>query len=106
MTHQRHRPVNFAVVQNATAGWSDGRNARIDIRWGEGDPGRIRKYAAELVELAPDVTAMAQIAAQPYWTQPTQFRLCLLSFQILSAQGLLIVSRSLAVTRPAFHVRI
>ncbi len=36
-------------------GWSDGRNVRIDIRWGEGDPGRIRKYAAELVELAPDV---------------------------------------------------
>ncbi|WP_051382718.1 ABC transporter substrate-binding protein [Bradyrhizobium sp. Tv2a-2] len=36
-------------------GWSDGRNARFDIRWGESDPGRIRKYAAELAALAPDV---------------------------------------------------
>src|SRR5262249_820370 len=39
----------------AQAGWTDGRNVRIDIRWGAGDPERIRKYAAELVALAPDV---------------------------------------------------
>jgi putative tryptophan/tyrosine transport system substrate-binding protein len=37
-------------------GWTDGRNVRIDIRWGGGDTGRIRRYAAELVSLAPDVT--------------------------------------------------
>jgi ABC-type uncharacterized transport system substrate-binding protein len=36
------------------SGWSDGRNVRIDIRWGGGDPERIRKYTAELVALAPD----------------------------------------------------
>jgi hypothetical protein len=30
-------------------GWTDGRNARIDIRWPAGDYDRIRKYAAELV---------------------------------------------------------
>src|SRR5262249_23990270 len=36
------------------SGWSDGHNVRIDIRWGGGDPERIRKYAAELVALAPD----------------------------------------------------
>jgi putative ABC transport system substrate-binding protein len=36
-------------------GWSDGGNARFDIRWGESDPGRIRKYAAEFAALAPDV---------------------------------------------------
>ena len=36
-------------------GWSDGRNVRIDIRWGENDVDRERKYAAELVALAPDV---------------------------------------------------
>ena len=35
-------------------GWTDGRNVRIEYRWGE-DPERIRKYAAELVALAPDV---------------------------------------------------
>jgi putative tryptophan/tyrosine transport system substrate-binding protein len=36
-------------------GWSDGRNVRIDTRWGEDDVDRERKYAAELVALAPDV---------------------------------------------------
>jgi putative ABC transport system substrate-binding protein len=36
-------------------GWSDGRNVRIDIRWGENDVERDRKYAGELVALAPDV---------------------------------------------------
>jgi putative ABC transport system substrate-binding protein len=37
------------------AGWSDGRNVRIDIRWGENDVDRDRRYASELVALAPDV---------------------------------------------------
>jgi putative ABC transport system substrate-binding protein len=36
-------------------GWTDGRNVRIDIRWGVGDADRIRKHAAELVALTPDV---------------------------------------------------
>jgi putative tryptophan/tyrosine transport system substrate-binding protein len=35
-------------------GWADGRNLRIDIRWGAGDAERIRRYAAELVALAPN----------------------------------------------------
>jgi ABC-type uncharacterized transport system substrate-binding protein len=36
-------------------GWTDGHNVRVDYRWGGGDADRIRKYAAELVALAPDV---------------------------------------------------
>jgi ABC-type uncharacterized transport system substrate-binding protein len=36
-------------------GWSDGRNLRIDIRYAAGDANLTRKYAAELVALAPDV---------------------------------------------------
>ena len=36
-------------------GWSDGRNVRIDSRWAAGDANLIRKYAAELIALAPDV---------------------------------------------------
>jgi putative ABC transport system substrate-binding protein len=35
--------------------WTDGRNTRIEYRWGLGDPERLRKAAAELVALAPDV---------------------------------------------------
>ena len=35
--------------------WVEGRNIRIDIRWGTGDATRAKAYAAELVSLAPDV---------------------------------------------------
>lgn len=36
-------------------GWSVGRNVRVDTRWAGGDADRFRRYAAELVALAPDV---------------------------------------------------
>ena len=36
-------------------GWTDGRNVKIDYRWPAGDADKYRKYAAELVALAPDV---------------------------------------------------
>src|SRR5262249_33978766 len=36
-------------------GWAEGRNIQIETRFGGGDVGRIRAYAAELVALAPDV---------------------------------------------------
>jgi putative ABC transport system substrate-binding protein len=35
-------------------GWVNGRNVRIEYRRGAGDADRIRRYAAELVALAPD----------------------------------------------------
>jgi ABC-type uncharacterized transport system substrate-binding protein len=36
-------------------GWTDGRDVRIDYRWGAGDAGRFHRYAEELLALAPDV---------------------------------------------------
>jgi putative ABC transport system substrate-binding protein len=36
-------------------GWTPGRNVRLEARWGGGDEAAIRKHAAELVALAPDV---------------------------------------------------
>jgi len=36
-------------------GWSEGRNVRIDTRWGENDIERNRRYATELLAFAPDV---------------------------------------------------
>jgi putative ABC transport system substrate-binding protein len=36
-------------------GWSEGRNVQIDTRWGTGDADRIRRQAAELIAVAPDV---------------------------------------------------
>ena len=43
----------------ALLGWAIGRNVRIDTRWGAGNADDIRKYAAELVALAPDVILAA-----------------------------------------------
>jgi putative tryptophan/tyrosine transport system substrate-binding protein len=49
-----------AFVQGlAQLGWIDGRNVRIDYRFGSGDPERQRRYAAEMVALAPDVILAA-----------------------------------------------
>jgi putative ABC transport system substrate-binding protein len=36
-------------------GWTPGRNVRIEVRYAEGDEAALRKNAAELVALAPDV---------------------------------------------------
>ena len=45
-----------AFVQGLqAAGWSDGRNVRIDTRGAAADPENYRKYAAELIALGPDV---------------------------------------------------
>jgi putative ABC transport system substrate-binding protein len=44
-------------------GWTDGRNVRIDTRWALGDTELIRRYAAELVALAPDVIFVSGNAA-------------------------------------------
>ena len=41
------------------AGWTTGRNVRIDYRWGGGGADAMAKYAAELVALAPDVILAA-----------------------------------------------
>jgi putative ABC transport system substrate-binding protein len=36
-------------------GWTEGRNMRLDIHWATANPAEIRKQAAELVALKPDV---------------------------------------------------
>jgi putative ABC transport system substrate-binding protein len=36
-------------------GWTDGRNVRMDLRWGGGDITRIRALAQELLGLQPDI---------------------------------------------------
>jgi putative ABC transport system substrate-binding protein len=44
-------------------GWADGRNVRIDYHWGLGQADTIRKHAAELATLAPDVIVASGTAA-------------------------------------------
>jgi putative ABC transport system substrate-binding protein len=48
----RHTTFIQALAQ---LGWIDGRNVRVDYRYGEGVTDDIRKNAAELISLAPDV---------------------------------------------------
>ena len=39
----------------AQLGWINGRNLRIDYRWGSGDVDRVKALAKELVGLSPDI---------------------------------------------------
>jgi putative tryptophan/tyrosine transport system substrate-binding protein len=39
----------------AKLGWTEGRNLRTELRWGNGDAARIEAFAKELVNLGPDV---------------------------------------------------
>jgi putative ABC transport system substrate-binding protein len=45
------------------SGWSIGRNVRIDTRWAGASAAEIRRHAAELVALAPDVMLASSSAA-------------------------------------------
>jgi putative tryptophan/tyrosine transport system substrate-binding protein len=49
--------ARFAAFQQGLQqlGWTRGRNVQIDYRFGGGDADNIRKHAAELAALAPDV---------------------------------------------------
>jgi putative tryptophan/tyrosine transport system substrate-binding protein len=50
--------------------WTDGRNLRIDYRWGSGDSERIRAHAIELVGLKPDVLLVSTaLVLQPLQQQ-------------------------------------
>src|SRR6516162_8194708 len=61
-------PVALAAFEQGLQelSWTVGRNIQIDYRFGAGDPDLFRKYAAELVALAPDVIlAQGSLAVQP-----------------------------------------
>ena len=53
-------------------GWIEGQNMRIETRWAEGDAGAIRRYAGELVALAPDVILATGTAAMGPLLQATR----------------------------------
>jgi len=49
--------ANIAAFRDGLAklGWAEGANLRLDLRTGDADPDQLRDYAAELVNLAPEV---------------------------------------------------
>ena len=53
-------PASKSIVSAFTQalaglGWTDGRNVRVDLRWGGGDSNRIRTLAQDLISLQPDI---------------------------------------------------
>ena len=59
----------------ARLGWIEGRNLRIDLRFGEGDANRLRAHAAELGKLTEPglchgTAGLLQAAWRKYVTQP------------------------------------
>ncbi len=59
-------PVRIAAFLHGLQqlGWTDGRNVRIDYRWGANDAERGRRYAVELIALAPDVILVSGSPSQ------------------------------------------
>ena len=54
------------------AGWQIGRNLQIDVRWSAGDVARLRRNAAELVKLTPDVIVAGFGPTLPILQQATR----------------------------------
>src|SRR5262249_15561503 len=64
---------NAAFLQGLQElGWTVGRNVRIEYRWGAGDAELFRRYASELVALAPDVILAGGGAVVPSLLQATR----------------------------------
>jgi putative ABC transport system substrate-binding protein len=57
--------VPFLRNELAKLGWVEGRNLQLDFRYGAGNSDRIRDFAAELVNLRPDVIVALGVA--PIW---------------------------------------
>ena len=86
-------------------GWTDGRNVRIDIRWGAGDGDRVRRYVAELVALAPDVIlATGTFGMAPLQQATRTVRSCSSRSTTRSAAASSRVSRGRAATPPVLPI--
>ena len=53
-------------------GWEVGRNVRIENRWSSADPARLRKNAADLIALNPDVILAGSGPTLPALLQGTR----------------------------------
>jgi putative ABC transport system substrate-binding protein len=69
----RYQPNTAAFLQALQQlGWTDGRNVKIDYRWPMGDADKARKFAAELVALAPDIILAVSAANMTPLLQATR----------------------------------
>src|SRR5262245_45201898 len=56
----------------AILGWAIGRNMQIDVRWASADASEIRRHAAELVAVKPDVILATGDSTMPPLLQATR----------------------------------
>jgi len=56
----------------ALLGWTIGRNVRVEVRWATTNAAEIRKHAAELVALAPDIILSAGDTTLPLLLEATR----------------------------------
>jgi putative ABC transport system substrate-binding protein len=66
--------ANLAALREGLVnlGWIEGRNLRIDLRFTNSDPDRMRAYAVELVSLAPEVIVTTSAPATRAAQEQTQ----------------------------------
>jgi putative ABC transport system substrate-binding protein len=83
-------------------GWTEGRNAEIHRRWPKAGE-KARKYAADLVALAPDVIVATGVYVGPLLQQATQTaRLCSYWLRTRSVLSSSRAWRDRAAMRPVF----
>src|SRR5262245_52328817 len=63
--------VGAFLQELALLDWTIGRNVRIDVRWASTNANAIRRHAAELVSLTPDVILAAGDSTTPALLQAT-----------------------------------
>ena len=86
----------------AELGWTIGRNVRIEYRYSAGNPELFRKYASELVALAPDVILASGTPSVAALQQSSRsIPIVFAPSPIRSAPALSIASPSRAATPPA-----
>jgi putative tryptophan/tyrosine transport system substrate-binding protein len=66
------RRVSAFTQALSDLGWTDGRNVRMELRWGGNDSNRIRALAQQLVGLQPDVIVTGGGAATAALQRETQ----------------------------------
>ena len=64
--------VETFVQELARLGWTTGRNIQIDIRWASTNANEIRRHAAELAALSPDVILATGDSTMPPLLQATR----------------------------------
>jgi len=68
----RRSSLKAFVEELGKAGWVEGRNIHIEVRWGGGDPSEIKRQTEQLLALSPDVLVATGAAVLPAFLRATR----------------------------------